>query len=244
MRLDPRQLAFAWDVAPGPARALDSPAMLDAPAAPSIGEQARRIVLEQRRQERQELIALLRTLVVRKPGNDMPTRDLARMLRLHLGRPPRLSVLGQAMAAMGYHYAKYERTRAWRGCALVVSPERARRHVVAAWEKRLAAEGLGLVKPIEPEWKGGSAKGHSRPAEKRAMLQARAEIYSGVLDKAKDYLWSNPWKSFHPRDREVWELWCLEGAYVREIERRTKIPKSTVQDIITRHKARAGILGA
>lgn len=229
----------------------------------------RRAVLQRerdrRREERQELIALLRKLLRRAPGAQLLARDLRRMLVLHLGHVPRLSVLGQAMAAIGAPYYRTEAVRGWRNVALAVSPERARRHVIAAWEKRLAAEGLGEIRLLEPEWRGAGqstkARGMLSEApgdlcdgielstpptsrrDKRAELLARVAINSGILDQARDYFWTCLW-SMHPRrDRAVWERWAIEGQPVRDIAEALGLPKSTVQDVLTRHKARAGILG-
>jgi DNA-binding CsgD family transcriptional regulator len=217
---------------------------------------AARLELARRRQERQDLIALLRKLVIRQPGNLLRCRDLRRMLALHLGAVPRLTELGQAMSAVGAAYEKRERVRGWRGVALVASPDRARRHVVAAWEKKLAAEGLGLVKPeyngnlggasdrVQRREVRGLASELRRPAVWKAQQMAiRAQVSSALFSAARAYLWETRWDRFAPREREIWELWALEGMPVRDIGERMGVAKSTVQDAIARHKARAGLLG-
>ena len=213
------------------------------------------LLIEKARRDgaRERLREVVASLVREDPGRGVRARILSRLLRTFLGAPPAKRDLGQVLAELGGYAYRDGNERVWKGIALRPDVGAAKRRVEAAWEKRLRADGLPQEpEPIPESWKWGRAKAtdaqqrgslctHSAGLAERIMnVRTRRIIHGAVFETAAAYRWETTWTNAF--EEKTWHLFAIDGMSVREIAAELNESKSWIGKVLTKHKARCGLL--
>lgn len=205
-----------------------------------------------------ELVALCK--IILREGEGTTWASIRRTLRLAgygNGYETRSHALSVAIleafpnAHFDREYIGYQRPRFVHGVTLVVTAKQLRDSLIRRWEKKMHDEGMPAeLKRIADEYTGGIALEDSLPANDNAngrlielarRTRWRKRDAGTYYEIALDYYHQCNWSNYAPRHKEIWGLHCA-GETKREIAAAMRMPGSTIQATLDKHRARAGIL--
>jgi hypothetical protein len=215
---------------------------------PNVASEALRIEVARRKVEREHLAKVLTGIVEPSADGWVSSLRLTRLLVQHVGYKPKLDAVAAVLTEMGGFYSRQadkRQHRGWKGIAVKQGTRRIQQELIKAWNARLKAEDMPQEMPLIPESlkvSPGSSPNGSSLSRRVEQVHARRSRAEARFATARRYLWETDWTSI-PAERAIWALYATEGASVREIEEELGTYRDNVQKVLTKHRARAGILG-